>query len=136
MASSWYPKGLSEIVKAGRDWDNGSMKMALINTGTTYNNAHDFYDDISAGVVGTPIALTSVTVTSSTNVLTFDAADTGLTWSSVAGGSTIVAVAVYWDSGTPSTSPLLTYNEVTSTPTNGGDITITIHASGIGTITC
>lgn len=134
MASAWYMKGVTEACKAGRDLDNGSLKMALINTGYTYSNGHDFYDDVSASVIGTPIALTSPTFTTTAGTATLDAADTGLTWSAVAAGSTVIAVVVYWDSGTAGTSPLWTYNEVTSTPTNGGDITITINASGLGTI--
>jgi hypothetical protein len=136
MASAWYPAGLAMAVKAGNDLDAAGVKMALVKTALSYNAAHDAYDDISANVVGTPIALTSITWVASSNVLTFDAADTGLTWSSVAAGDTIGAVVVYNDSGTPSTSYLLTFNDVTDTPTNGGNITITIHGSGIGTITC
>ena len=136
MASAWYPAGFAEAVKGGRDWDNGSMKISLMNTGLSYSNAHDFWNDVSASAIGTPIALSSVTVVAAAAVITFDAADTGLTWTSVAAGSTVVACIVYWDSGTPATSPLLTWNEVTSTPTNGGNITITLNGSGIGTITC
>jgi len=136
MASAWYPKGLTELCKGGRDIDNGSLKISLINTGTSYSNAHDFWDDVSAGAIGTPIGLSSVTFVSSAAIATLDAADTGLTWNSVAVGSTVVACIIYWDSGTPGTSPLVAWLECTSTPTNGGNITITLNGSGIGTITC
>ena len=134
MASKWYPIGLKNILQ-GAGVLNANLKMALINTGTTYNAAHDYYADIAAGVVGTPIALANEACSVSSNVIKFDADDTGLEWT-VAAGSTIVAVVVYDDTGDPATDNLITWNDVDSTPTNGGTITITIHGDGIGTITC
>lgn len=134
MASKWYPKGLAAMLKGDAALD-ANVKMMLVNTGYTYSAAHDFLDDVSASRIGTDIAVTSEDATVSDNVITFDAADTGLTWSAVATGSTVIGVITYVDTGVAGTSTLLTYNEVTSTPTNGGDITITINASGLGTIT-
>lgn len=137
MASAWYPAGLALAVKTAYDLDDSTkVKIALVTTTCTYNVAHDAYDDVSTNVVGTPIVLSSITWVAASNVLTFDAADTGLTWTAVAAGSTIGACVVYYDSGTPATSYLLAFLDCTDTPTNGGNITITLNASGIGTITC
>lgn len=134
MASYLYPKGITAALNGDFSLDTG-LKAALVTTSYTYSNAHDFYDDVSANVVGTPIALDSEGCTVSGDTITFDAADTGLTWSAVAAGSTIGSVLVYYDSGTPGTSNLVALLDVTDTATNGGDITITLNASGIGTFT-
>jgi hypothetical protein len=50
----------------------------------------------------------------------------------VTSGATAVGVVLYKDTGTPTTSPLLAYYDITDTPTNGGDITIAWAAVGSG----
>lgn len=135
MASKWYPAGLA-VVLSGALSAEANVKMMLVNTGYTYSAAHDFLDDVSASRIGSDIAVANEDISVASNVIKFDGDDTGLTWAAVDTGSTVIAVITYIDTGTPGTSPLLTYNEVTSTPTNGGDITITINAAGLGTITC
>lgn len=135
MASAWYPKGLALVLKGDAALD-GNVKFMLTNTGYTYSNAHDYLDDVSASRIGTDVAVTGEDATASGGTITFDAADTGLTWSAVAAGSTVIGVISYYDTGNAATSPLLAWTEVTSTPTNGGDINININASGIGTIVC
>lgn len=139
MASKWYPAGLAIMLNEGYQWDSANLKMGLINSATSYNSAHDYYADVSGGAVDTPKALTTPTA-SVTGVTTvkLDADDSGanLTWVGVLTGSTIGAVVVYYDTGNSATSPLLTFNDVTDTPTNGGNIVITIHANGIGTFDC
>ena len=132
MASKGYPLGFKAHNDAGFTWTSANLKVAMINSATTYNSAHDYWNDVSAGQIGSSIALTSpaLSVTGSTN-LRFDAADTGLTWASVAAGSTIGAFVIYYDTGTPATSPLLVFLDVTDTPTNGGDVVLTFHANGI-----
>jgi len=107
----------------------GTLKMALIDTNDyTYSAAHDYWDDASAGVVGTPTAIGSPTTTSGT----LDGAD--VTFSAVTGDPS-EAVIVFLDTGTASTSPLVCYIDsgasgLPVTP-NGGDITVTLNASGI-----
>jgi hypothetical protein len=134
MAAKMYPLGLEMAMETLLDIETaGGVKFAL--TTATYNAAHADYADVSASTVGTPIALTSPTISVSGTTLTFDAADTGLTWESVAGGSTLTGVISYYDTTVAGTSALLAFNEFASTvATNGGDITVTIDASGIFTI--
>ena len=65
MANAIYPIYKAALLGglANIDMDGGTVKAALVDTGTyTYSAAHDFYNDVS-GVVGTPqtIANTSVT---------------------------------------------------------------------------
>jgi hypothetical protein len=80
-----------------------TIKVALMDTGTyTYSAAHNMYDDISAGVVGTPVALSSVTFTN--GVLDADNA----TFSALAGAS-VESLWLYIDTGTAGTSRLIAY---------------------------
>lgn len=132
MASKAYPKGIAALLTEL----GANVKAMLVNTGYTYSNAHDYLNDVSASRIGTDIAVANEAVTVTGDVIKWDADDTGLTWSAVAAGSTVIGCIFYVDSGDPATSPVISYNECTSTPTNGGDITITINASGIATITC
>lgn len=111
------------------DLADDTIKVALVDTGVyTFSAAHDFFDDVSAGVVGTPQTLASKTVTSGV----FDAAD--VTFTAVTGNS-VEALVIYKDTGTASTSPLIAYIDTVSsglpvTP-NGGNIVVSWNASGI-----
>lgn len=130
MANAVYPKykeallgGLSNI-----DIDGGTVKVALIDTGTyTYNSAHDFLNDIS-GVVGTAVTITNTTVTNGL----FDGDD--VVFSSVSGAS-VEALIIYIDTGSSATSRLVAYIDtgVTGLPVtpNGGNINVGWNASGI-----
>lgn len=121
MANLLYPKYKEALLQAGVNLSSGTVKVALVDTGTyTYNAAHDFYDDVSAAVVGTPQTLSSKTFTGGV----FDAAD--VTFTAVTGAS-VEALVVYVDTGTASTSPLVAYiDSATGLPVtpNSGDISI------------
>lgn len=67
--------------------------------------AGDNYDDFNGAVIGTPQTLASKTVSNGVA----DAADA--TFTAVASGSTVDAVLVYEDTGTPSTSRVLLIND-------------------------
>jgi hypothetical protein len=129
MASVVYPKCKEGLLKADIDLEGGTVKAALIDTGAyTYNAAHDFWDDASAGLIGTAQTLGTKTYTNGT----FDAADS--TFTSVTGNS-VEAIIIYVDSGSAATSPLVAYIDSASaglpvTP-NGGNIVVTWNASGI-----
>lgn len=128
MASVLYPKAKESFLKADLDLDS-TIRAVLIDTGTyTYNAAHDNYDDLS-GVVGSESgALASKTFTNGV----FDAAD--ITFTAVT-GATVEAIVLFLDTGTASADKLIAYIDSAAsglpvTP-NGGDITISWHASGI-----
>lgn len=121
MANVLYPKFKEHILKADIDFDSITVKAALIDTGTyTYNAAHEFHSDLS-GIVGTPTAVGSVTVTDGV----IDGAD--VTFSSVS-GATVEAVVLYNDTGVSGTSHLIAYLDTGTglpiTP-NGGDLQLT-----------
>ena len=134
MANAIYPKYKEALLGAGANVSltAGTVKAALVDTGTyTYNTAHDFFDDVS-GVVGTPGTI-GATKTVTNGV--FDGAD--VTYTAVS-GATVEALIVYIDTGTPGTSRLVAYLDTGQTglpvTPNGGNITITWDAAGIFTL--
>lgn len=122
MANALYGKGKERLLSAAIDVTTATIKAALVSTAYAANlTTHEYYSDISAYVLGTPVVLTSKVIT----LGVFDAADT--TFTAVASGSTAKAVVLYKDTGVAGTSPLLVYDDtITGFPlaTNGGDITI------------
>lgn len=107
MTTKIYPKWKELIAGLGigvGTKPTGTLKAALIDTGTyTYSDTHDFYNDVS-GVVGTPTAIGSPTVTNGV----LDGAD--VTFTAVTGAS-VEAYIVFLDSGTAATSPLVTFTD-------------------------
>lgn len=131
MANAIYPKYKEAILGAATNTNllTGTVKVALVDTGTyTYSAAHEFLTSLS-GTVGT--AQTIGATKSVTNGL-FDGGD--VTFTAVTGNSA-EALVIYIDTGTAGTSRLVAYidTSVTGLPVtpNGGDISITWSASGI-----
>lgn len=132
MANAIYPLYKQAILSGGSnvDMSAGTVKVALVDTGTyTYSAAHEFYSSLS-GVVGTPQTL-SAGKTFTNGV--FDSS-TNPTFTAVSGNS-VESLVIYIDTGVAGTSRLVAYIDtgVTGLPVtpNGGDITITWDASGI-----
>lgn len=130
MANAIYPKYKEAILQsaANSNMSAGTVKVALVDTGTyTYNAAHEFLTSLT-GVVGTAATLATKTFTNGV----FDAAD--VTYTAVTGASA-EALVLYIDTGTAGTSRLVAYIDTgfTGLPVtpNGGDITVTWNASGI-----
>jgi hypothetical protein len=130
MANAVYPKYKEAILQsaANSNMSTGTVKVALVDTGTyTYSAAHEFFSSVS-GVVGTPQTIGSKTFTNGV----FDGAD--VTFPTVSGASA-EALVIYIDTGTAGTSRLITYQDtgVTGLPVtpNSGDINIVWNASGI-----
>ncbi len=130
MANAVYPKYKEAVIQASSGSSlAGTLKAVLIDTADyTYNAAHDFYDDVSAGAVGTPGTIGSKTYTNGL----LDGAD--VTFTAVT-GDPCEAIILFLDTGTPSTSRLVAYldTSVTGLPVtpNGTDIVIAWNASGI-----
>jgi cephalosporin-C deacetylase-like acetyl esterase len=130
MANAIFPAWKSAVMQAAANSSlTGTLKAALIDTGSyTYSSAHDFWDDASAAVVGTPQTLSSKTYTAGT----LDADD--VTFTAVSGNS-VEAIIIYIDTGVAGTSRLVAYLDTgyTGLPVtpNGGSISITWDAAGI-----
>ena len=130
MANALYPKWKEALwlQSANSNANSGTVKVALIDTGTyTYSAAHEFQTSLS-GVVGTAQAIGSKTFTDGL----FDGAD--VTYTAVT-GAPVEALVIYIDTGTPATSRLIAYidTSVTGLPVtpNGGNISLTFNVSGI-----
>ena len=130
MANAVYPIFKQELLQGTSGTAlTGTLKAALIDTGTyTYSAAHDFWNDASAGAVGTPGTIGTKTYVN--GLLDGD----NVTFTAVS-GATCEAIILFLDTGTPTTSRLVAFIDtgVTGLPVtpNGGDITITWNASGI-----
>lgn len=135
MANAIYPIWKAAIMQATANSSLGGsgatgVYSSLIDTGVyTYSAAHDFYDDVVAGEVGTPQEIGSKTFTAGL----FDGND--VTYTAVTGASVEAIVFYVKNAGANSTWRLFLYEDTTVTglpvTPNGGDITITWNASGI-----
>lgn len=129
MANAIYPKWKEAVMQASANSSlGGTLKVALVDTGTyTYSAAHEFLSSL-AGVVGTAQTLGSKTFVNGI----LDAADATFT---AVSGVTVEALVLYLDTGVAGTSRLVAYIDtgVTNLPVtpNGGDIVIQWNASGI-----
>lgn len=132
MANAIYPKWKEAVMQAAANSSlAGTLKVALVDTGTyTYSAAHEFLTSLS-GRVGTDQTLGTKTYLNGT----LDAAD--IVFPSVT-GATCEALVLYLDTGVAGTSRLVAYLDtgITNLPVtpNGGDINVTWDAAGIVTI--
>lgn len=133
MANAIYPLYKEAILSGGTNADlsAGTVKLALVDTGTyTYSAAHQFLSSLT-GVVGTAVTLSGKTVTNGT----FKFANP--TWTAVSGAS-VEALVAYIDTGVAATSRLVAYIDTGQTglpvTPNGGDITLTVAAGGFFTL--
>jgi hypothetical protein len=132
MANAIYPKWKEAIVQASANSSlGGTVRVALVDTGTyTYSAAHEFLSSLT-GRVGTDQTLGSKTFVNGT----FDAADVAFP---AVSGATVEALVIYIDTGTAGTSRLVAYLDagITGLPVtpNGGNINVTWDAAGIFTI--
>lgn len=129
MANTLYPKGRQKFLEGSIAWLTDTIKVTAVDSGYTYDSAHDFFDDVAGGAqIATSSALASKTSTDGVA----DAAD--VTLASVPAGDTITGLIVWKDTGSAATSPLLAFYDTKadttaiSIATNGGDITIAWNA--------
>lgn len=132
MASSLYPKFKETLLSPGLNLATANIKVVLVDGADyTYSTTHQFLSDVpSIARVATSVNLTSKTVTGGV----FDAAD--VTFTAVTGDPSEILI-LYIDTGTATTSNLITYIDTVSGPAalsvtpNSGDITISWSPSGI-----
>ena len=140
VTAKLYTKGLGKCLTGDIDLNTDTIKFALLTSDYTPDqNAHDFFDDVSAAeVTGTGYTaggatLSTVSVTPGTGTLVIDSV-TDPTWAN----STITARygVIYKDTGVAATSALISYidfgsDQVSST----GEFKYTLSADGFGKIT-
>lgn len=135
MANVIYPKYKEALLNGDTniELDGSNVKAVLIGSADyTYSAGHQFLSDIAgAGRVATSANLASKTTTGGT----FDAADFVFT---AVTGDPSEAMVIYIDTGVAGTSRLVAFYDtgVTGLPVtpNGGDINVTVNASGFFTL--
>jgi hypothetical protein len=126
MSNAFYGKGKDNILKGNVALLTSTIKLQLLDTGVyTVNLAtHEFHSSLT-GLVGSPQTLASKVL----NLGLFTAA--ALVFPTLS-GVTVEAAALYLDTGTSATSPLIAYYDTaggfTLTP-NGQDLTLNWHAT-------
>lgn len=145
VTGKWYTNGLKGFLMGTYNWKTSggsTIKCALIkNTYTPDQDAHDFWDDVSAnecdasgnysagGITVTP---SDPTVDTATNETRLDCADMSATTFT----GTVRYLVFYYSSGTPGTSNLICYCDLgADTTAAAGTFTITIATTGILKIT-
>ena len=132
MASAYYNRGKKEFLDGNIDLTADTIKVAKMAVAYTPNiDTDEFYSDISASVVGTDVTLGTKTVTKNDtdDAADFNAADTNENNQTI----TFDTVVYYKDTGTPATSVLIAYAEITEgtlAPTDG-DIDLVFASRGL-----
>lgn len=126
MANALYPKG-KEGILSDLDLLSGDIRVALIDTGAvSYNAAHDFLDDVSAGIVARSAALSGKSVTAGV----FDADDPTIAGVS---GATVEALVLYEYNASDAAARLIGWidSPAISFAPNGSGVIVTWDAAGI-----
>lgn len=148
MASFFYTTGYREILDRTIDLAADTLKLMLVTSSYTPNRddlvvdaggANDPVDhelNVSGytrgyGGAGRKTLGTKAFSTDLTNDrVEFTCAN--FTWTALGSGQTIAAAILIKEGGAnDTTSRLIAYFDVTDTPTNGGDITLTVNAEGL-----
>lgn len=140
MASGWYSKGIELWTKTAAHWETGTYRIMAMKSAYTFDPDHDFVDDISAnemtGAARKTLAGNSVTRSTANNNVVYDATDPS-TYAALNDG-TLSGFAIYrqvgGDDSTPADDELVFFVDVADLVTNGSDVTLAFHASGIGAI--
>lgn len=109
-----------------------NVAATLVNTTTDYTVDlvnHEFFSSVTDYLAVTPVNLTGKSITDGVFDSTLD-----VVFSSVAidGSKDVDAIVIFYDTGTPATSPLIAYyDQFTPVTPNGGDITIQFNGSGL-----
>jgi hypothetical protein len=120
MAQALYDTGRAAFLTAGINWSSDTIQVVLVGAGYSANMATDqFYSTVFANIIGVPNTLASMTTTAGV------AGAANVTTATISTGSTITQIVIFKSTGTSTTSQLIAREDVTSTPTNGGTITLT-----------
>lgn len=139
MADLVYNSFKRDIMNGTIDLDTNDIKVMLVTSSYTPDiDADEFIDDVTNEVVGTgytaggqSLASKTVTVDDANDRGIFDAADPAWTTATI----TARGAVLYYDTGTPSTSPLIGYWDFgTDQISTAGTFTIQINVTGILTL--
>lgn len=135
MANAIYPKWKEAVMQAGSNSSLGGTVKAVLSRSAqyTYNAAHEFLSSVTGYHTTLSDALSGKTYTSGA----FDAADFKFTGPASTGNS-YDQVLIVIDTGSAATTRLVAFYDtgVTGLPVtpSGGDINVTVNASGFFTL--
>ena len=70
VTTQWYPQGVGALARGEVDWVNDDIKLALMDSVFTFNDAHDNWDDISASDYSSASGYTATGTSLTTNAVT------------------------------------------------------------------
>lgn len=118
MSNQLYPSFVDRcLTTPGGNLLTGTVKAALVDTALySFNATHDFYNDVIAGVVGTPVTLSGKSVVNRV----FDAAD--ISFVGLSGAPSLEALILFLDVGGANSGwPLIAYIDTAAgLPVAGG----------------
>ena len=141
MAATAYGNFPLGLLKGEIDFDTATVKALLVGSGYTFNkDTHVYRSDITGEVTGTGYTAGGVAVTAVTTAYdatndraVLDAADVAFGTVTLTG---VTGIVFYVDTGTATTSRLISYDSFASQSPNGVTFTYTVNAAGIVTLTC
>ena len=133
MASFVYNRGARNLARDGAasiTWASDTIKARLVASSVTPNKDDTVISGYTA--IGTDQTLSNKTFTEdTTNDRIVYSNSVALTWTAVAGGSTVGWVLLYKFVTNDTDSVPIAVVDVADTATNGGDITFTPDSNGI-----
>lgn len=142
MAAKLYNKALESILLGEAPMEDGTIGVdaglvaALVESGYTFNAAHDLFSDLTNVCTGTgyatkPLENVTVTVSDADNWVTVDCDD--ITWSSVSCGTPARLIVMSAD---VTGNRLIACIDIDSPiATDGNDYVVHIHADGLFRVT-
>lgn len=140
-----YQSGLMKCMDGTIVLLTDTIKMMLVASSYTPNRDHDFVSDLTeisgvsgytggfAGAGRKTLASKTLTVTDASDLFAFDAAD--VAFSTLGTGATIGGGVAIKEITNDAASPIIAFNGIANTPTNGSTFTLVIDVLGIFTVT-
>lgn len=113
-----YPSATYRVLTGAINLLTDTIKAALLSDAYVYNSADEYYSDVSANVLGSPVTLTGKSVANGA----FDADNVAFTGEGT--GNTAALVMLYKDTGNPATSPLIQPIYIFPYVTDGTGLTV------------
>lgn len=140
-----YQNGLMKCMDGTIVLLTDTIKIVLVKSSYTPNRDHDFLSDVTeitgvsgytggfAGAGRKTLASKTLAITDASDLFTFDAAD--VAFGALGTGDTIGGGVICKEITSDAASPIIAFNGVTNTPTNGASVTFQFDAAGIFTVT-
>lgn len=137
MANGVYNRG-KFLLATGLNLETANLYVLLVKDDYAFDGNNNHYSDLSANEISTSGYTTGGLVLTGKDVIEADAnnfaflyAD-NLTYTSLATGPTIGGAVLYVSTGSAATSQVISFYDLTNTPTNGGNISINWAANNDG----